>query len=89
MDRHFDQDLKALEKKILGMGALCESMIQKTVKALVERDSALTEEVFAMETEANRLHMDIDDTVVKLLALHQPMAVDLRFLTAAMKVNTI
>jgi hypothetical protein len=49
MDRHFDQDLKALEKKILGMGALCESMIQKTVKALVERDSALTEEVFSME----------------------------------------
>jgi phosphate uptake regulator len=42
MDRHFDGDLKALEKKMLGMGALCESMIQKTVKALVERDSALT-----------------------------------------------
>jgi phosphate transport system protein len=88
MNRHFDHDLKALEKKVLGMGALCESMIQKTVKALVERDSALTEEVFSMETEANRLHMEIDDTVVKLLALHQPMAVDLRFLTAAMKVNS-
>jgi phosphate transport system protein len=88
MDRHFDHDLKALEKRILEMGALCESMIQKTVKALVERNGALTEEVFAMETEANRLHMEIDDTVVKLLALHQPMAVDLRFLTAAMKVNS-
>jgi phosphate transport system protein len=88
MDRHFDQDLKALEKKILGMGALCETMIQKTVKALIERDGALTEEVFALETEANRLHMEIDETVVKLLALHQPMAVDLRFLTAAIKINT-
>jgi phosphate transport system protein len=65
MDRHFDQDLKALEKKILDMGALCESMIQKTVKALVERDRNLTEEVFSMETEANRLHMEIDETVVK------------------------
>lgn len=88
MDRHFDQDLKALEKKLLSMGALCESMIQKTVKALGERDAALTEEVFTMELEANRLHMEIDETVVKLLALHQPMAVDLRFLTAAMKVNS-
>jgi phosphate transport system protein len=87
MDRHFDQDLKALEKRILDMGALCETMIQKTVRALVDRDSALTQDVFSLEIEANRLHMEIDETVVKLLALHQPMAVDLRFLTAAIKIN--
>lgn len=87
MDRHFDRDLKELEKQILDMGALCESMIQKTVKALVDRDSSLTQEVFTMETEANQRHKEIDETVVKLLALHQPMAGDLRFLTAAIKVN--
>jgi phosphate transport system protein len=87
MDRHFDRDLKALEKRILDMGALCETMIQKTVRALVDRDSALTQDVFSLEIEANRLHMEIDETVVKLLALHQPMAVDLRFLTAAIKIN--
>lgn len=87
MDRHFDRDLKELEKRILDMGALCESMIQKTVKALVERDSSLTQEVFTMEIEANRRHKENDETVVKLLALHQPMAGDLRFLTAAIKVN--
>jgi hypothetical protein len=49
MDRHFDGDLKGPGPANFGMGALCETMIQKTVKALIDRDSALTQEVFSLE----------------------------------------
>ncbi|HMX95489.1 MAG TPA: phosphate signaling complex protein PhoU [Elusimicrobiota bacterium] len=87
MERHFDEDLRDLEKRVLEMGALCESMIHKAVKALIDRDGELTQEVFRMEVEANRRHVEIDEVAIKLIALHQPMAGDLRTLAAAMKIN--
>jgi phosphate transport system protein len=87
-ERHFDLDLKGLEKKILEMGALAEDMIRKSVRALVERNSALTQEVFEIEETVDRLHLEIDDIAIKLIARHQPMAGDVRFLTAALKINT-
>lgn len=87
-DRHFDADLKALEKRILDMGSLCETMIQKAVQALIERSEPLSQEVFRLEIDANRMHIEIDDVAIKLMALHQPMAGDLRFLACAMKVNS-
>lgn len=88
MQRHFDEDLKTLKERLLRMGSLAEEMIQKAVKALQERDSKLPEQVFKLEEEVNQLHVEVDDRSIKLLALHQPMAVDLRFITAAMKINT-
>lgn len=86
-ERHFDANLKGLEQRLLAMGALCETMIQKSVRGLINRDPALSQEVFRLEDEANRFHIEIDDTAIKLIALHQPMAGDLRFLAAAMKIN--
>ncbi|MBK9923155.1 MAG: hypothetical protein IPP09_08325 [Elusimicrobia bacterium] len=86
-ERHFDGDLKDLDRRLLAMGALCETMIQKAVKALIDRNPELTQEVFRHEEEANRFHIEIDDIAIKLIALHQPMAGDLRFLAAAMKIN--
>ena len=87
MDRHFDEGLNALKGKILRMGALAEDMIEKAVKALMERSPELTQEVFELEKEVNRMHVEVDDDCLKLIALHQPMAVDLRLITAAMKIN--
>jgi len=87
-ERHFDQELHGLEMKVLEMGDWAKQMINLSIKALVERDEALTRKVFDMENSVNHLHMTIDDTAIKLIARHQPMAVDLRFLAAAMKVNT-
>lgn len=86
-ERHFDADLKGLENRLLAMGALCETMIQKSVRGLLNRDPALAQDVFKLEEDANRFHIEIDDTAIKLIALHQPMAGDLRFLAAAMKIN--
>lgn len=88
MERHFDEDLKALKDTLLRMGSLAEEMIQKAVKALQERDSDLTQEVFELEKTVNALHVEVDDRCIKLFALHQPMAIDLRFITAAMKINS-
>jgi phosphate transport system protein len=88
MERHFDEDLNTLRERLMRMGAISEEMIQKAVRALHERSEKLTEEVFELEKEVNRLHVEVDDRSIKLLALHQPMAVDLRLLTAAMKINT-
>ncbi len=88
MERHFDEDLRQLKERLLRMGAIAEEMIQKAVKALYERRDALTAEVFDLETQVNQLHIEIDDRCLKLIALHQPMAVDLRLIAAAMKINT-
>jgi phosphate transport system protein len=88
MERHFDEELKALKEQLLRMGAIAEEMIQKAVKALRERNEKLTQEVFESEKVVNQMHVDIDDRCLKLIALHQPMAADLRLITAAMKINS-
>jgi phosphate transport system protein len=87
MERHFDEDLKALQERLLRMGSLAEEMIQKAVKALFDRNPALSQEVFELEKQVNHLHVEVDDRCLKLFALHQPMAVDLRTITAAMRIN--
>jgi len=70
------------------MGGLAETMIHKSVKALVDREDALVEAVLAHEEEMDLLCIEIDDRCFTLLALHQPMASDLRFLVAGIKINS-
>lgn len=88
MERHFDQDLQQLKERILYMGSLAETMIHIAVKALVERRHEVTADVFRHEGDVNRLHIEIDDRCIQMLALHQPTATDLRFVAAAMKINS-
>lgn len=88
MERHFDEELNQLKERLLRMGAIAEEMIQKAVKALRERSEKLTQEVFESEKTVNQMHVEIDDRCLKLIALHQPMAADLRLITAAMKINS-
>jgi phosphate transport system protein len=86
VQRHFDQDLQALKEELLEMGGRAEAIIQKSVEALKRRDPALAEEVFTDDRAIDRLEIDVDERCVSLLALRQPMAVDLRFITAALKI---
>jgi phosphate transport system protein len=86
--RHFDEDLSLLKEKLLFMASLAESMIYKAVKSLTERDDSLFKEVNEAEVKVNHLQIEIDDLCLKLLALRQPMATDLRFITSAMKINS-
>jgi phosphate transport system protein len=88
MQRHFDEELKTLKEKILRMGAMVEEQIANAIKALVERDSDLAREVIANDHRVNAMDVEIDEDCLRLIALHQPMAGDLRFLTTAMKIST-
>ncbi len=88
MERSFDKELTTLKERLLYMGSLAQSMIRAAIKGLVERDESLLDEVFKNENEVNHLQIEIDDKAMKLLALHQPMAVDLRFLAASIKINS-
>jgi phosphate transport system protein len=86
--RHFQDELDELKRRLLEMGGLAEDRLQLAVKGIVERDLAVIDWVLGGDSDINRLHVEIDDRCVKLLALHQPMAVDLRSIVAAVKINT-
>ena len=86
--RHFDADLDDLRALLLRMGSLCEEMIQYAVKVIVERDAGHVAAVQEWESQVNLLHIEIDEVCLKLIALHQPAAGDLRFIAAALKVNS-
>jgi phosphate transport system protein len=86
--RHFLQELEELQQQLLEMSGLVESSIHESVLALTQRRARRVQTVWANETRINRLEIAIDDLATRLLALHQPMAGDLRFITAAIKINT-
>lgn len=84
----FDDELKILRERILKLGCMVENAIRDSVKALVERDSELAKEVVRRDHLVNALDVGIDEECVRLIALRQPMARDLRLITTAMKITT-
>jgi phosphate transport system protein len=84
----FDDELKILRERVLKLGCMVESAIRDSVKALVERDSELAKEVIKRDHLINALDVAIDEECVRLIALRQPMARDLRLITTAMKITT-
>jgi phosphate transport system protein len=88
MTRHFHEELADLEQTLLAMGALVEDQIRRVMRALVERDDALAREVIERDRDVNAYDVGVDEKCVELLALHQPAAGDLRFVTTAMKIVT-
>ena len=88
MQRHFHEELDALKQTLLAMGGLVEDQIRRVMTALVERDSELDQEVIDRDAQVNAYDIEVDEKCVELLALHQPAAGDLRFITTAMKIVT-
>jgi phosphate transport system protein len=86
--RHFVEELEQLKTKLLEMGSLVESSIQRSILAVTQKDRSAAAEVFRNEARINAIELEIDDFAVKLLALQQPMAADLRLIIAALKINT-
>lgn len=84
----FDDELKALREMILKLGCMVENAVRDSVKALVDRDSELAKEVIRRDHLINALDVKIDEECVRLIALRQPMARDLRLITTAMKITT-
>lgn len=85
--RRFDQQLDDLQTRLLEMGGRVESAIHNSVGALVDRDEARARQVLANESQIDRMEIEIDDFAVSLLALKQPVARDMRFLAATIKIN--
>jgi len=86
--RHFQDELDQLKDRLLAMGGLAEERVRESVRGLMERDHAALDMVLSGDEPINDLHMEVDDRCFKLLALHQPMAADLRVIVAAVKINT-
>ena len=86
--RHFQEELEALQARLLEMGGLAEERVRAAVQGLVTRDTAIIDRVIRGDEPINELHIDIDNRCFTLLALFQPMATDLRSIVAAVKINT-
>ena len=86
--RHFTVELEELNSKLLEMAGMVEASISRAVRSLVDQNKELAEQVIRDEPRINRTEIEIDGMATRLLALRQPVARDLRFLTAALKINT-
>jgi len=87
MERHFDEELEALRKDILRMGVLAQEAIYKSIEALKSRDKNQAKEVIDSDSKVDDLELAVDERCIDLIARHQPMASDLRFITTGMKIN--
>ena len=87
MSKHLTRDLEALEQNLLGMSALVEEMISKAVRSLRERKPSLAREVIETDDQIDRREVQIEEECLKILALHQPVAVDLRLAATTLKIN--
>ena len=85
--RHFVEELEELKAKLLEQASLVEAQIYRSITAVVEKDESLASDVLKTEARINQIEIEIDDAAVSLLALQQPMAADLRFIIAAIKIN--
>lgn len=87
MQRHFDRDIDELKEQILRMGAMVEDAMSRSIRALLERDTDLANEVISHDDEIDRMEVAIDEKTIELIAKMQPAATDLRFVAAVMKIT--
>ena len=88
MKRIIEEEIEKLKEKLMHMGGLSEEMIRLAAKLFLERKEELCREVFKYEDEVNGLQMEVDEAVVKIIALYQPEASDLRTIMAAARINS-
>lgn len=87
MTKHLEHDLERLRKEILAMGAMVEDAIDKAIRSLTRRDPELARAVLAGDDAIDRKELEVEEACLAMLALHQPVAGDLRFIVAMLKVN--
>ena len=88
MERHFHEELRELKQELFSMGTAVESAIEKSIEAFLDRNTRLAQEVIDGEEDINKMELAIDDKGHSISALWQPLATDLRLLTAILKINT-
>jgi phosphate transport system protein len=87
MPKHLERDLERLKREILEVGSLVEGSIDKAIRALIERRAEIARDVIEGDSVIDAKEVEVEEHCLKILALHQPVAVDLRFIVAVMKVN--
>jgi phosphate transport system protein len=87
MHRHFEKELESLKTNLIKMGSITEDAVGSAIKALMTHDSSLAQNIIEGDERVNVLEMEIDNAIVDLLALQQPVASDLRLILAAQKIN--
>ncbi len=88
MERHFDEELGNLRKELLRMAAMAQESIFNSIEALKNRDKGRAQEVIDTDDKIDMLELEVDEKCIDLIARHQPMAGDLRFITTGMKINS-
>ena len=87
MAKHFQRELEKIKKSILSLGAIVEDRVRLAIKSIENRDAAIAEQIVNMDYEIDEMEVEIEEECLKVLALHQPVAVDLRFLVSVIKIN--
>ena len=87
MTKHFHRELEKLKKSILTLGAMVEERVYMATKAIENNDSGLADKIIKSDYEIDDMEVDVEEECLKILALYQPVAVDLRFITAVIKIN--
>ena len=87
MTKHLQRELEKIKKSILSLGALVEDRVRLAIKSIESRNADIAEQIISMDYEIDEMEVDIEEECLKVLALYQPVAVDLRFLVAVIKIN--
>jgi phosphate transport system protein len=87
MSMHLQREIATLKKMILSLSAIVEASVQKAVASIEKRDGGLAQEVIEADIEIDQIEVDVEEACLKTLALHQPVAIDLRFIVAVLKIN--
>ena len=87
MSKHLEREIGKLKKQILSISAVVEESVHKAVKALEERDERLAKAVIETDSQIDRMEVDMEEDCLKILALHQPVASDLRLIVSILKIN--
>ena len=87
MTRHIERQIEALKERILKVGTIVEEAISKSITALINSDTVLAQRVIANDEEIDRMEVEVEEECLKILALYQPVAADLRFVVAVLKIN--
>jgi phosphate transport system protein len=88
MARHLQREIENLKKKILALSAVVEETVHQAVQALERRDAASSAQIIARDMEVDHAEVDVEEECLKLMALYQPVATDLRFVVAVLKINS-
>jgi len=88
MPKHLQKEIEQLKKNLLTMGAVVEDMVYLATKSIVKRDARMAQEIITRDLEVDEMEVEIEEECLKILALHQPVAIDLRFIIAVLKINS-